>query len=152
MISSTAVRQHVLLGHLEQAAAMLGRPFSILGTVEKGDHVGHQLGYPTANLNPQNEALPADGVYAVRVRIAQEQLGGVVNIGVRPTFAGRIRKRQFEVHIFDFDRDIYGQEVEVVFLARLRDEKKFDSADALKEQIAADVRAARALVEKGGQG
>jgi len=152
MISSTAVRQHVLHGRLDRAAAMLGRPFSILGTVEKGDHVGHQLGYPTANLNPQNEALPPDGVYAVRLRIAQEQLGGVVNIGVRPTFTDRVRKREFEVHIFDFDREIYGQDVEVVFLAKLRDEKKFDSVDALKGQIAVDVRAARALVGKGGQG
>jgi len=152
MISSTAVRQHVLHGRLDRAAAMLGRPFSILGTVKQGGHVGHQLGYPTANLNPQNEALPPDGVYAVRVQVGREQLGGVVNIGFRPTFADRVRQREFEVHIFDFDRDIYGQDVEVVFLEKLRDEKKFDSTDALKGQIAADVRAARAIMAKGDQG
>ena len=146
MISSTAVRQHVLAGNLDRAAAMLGRPFSILGTVEKGDHRGHQLGYPTANLNPHNEALPPDGVYAVRVLIGQETLGGVVNIGVRPTFAGRDRQRVLEVHIFDFDRDLYGQNIEVVFLKKLRDERKFDSVDALKAQITADAQAARAIV------
>ncbi len=151
MISSTGVRQHVLQGRLDRAAAMLGRPFTILGTVEQGDHRGHQLGYPTANLNPHDEALPPNGVYAVRVLVANETLGGVVNIGVRPTFAGGEHQRAFEVHIFDFDRDLYEQEVEVLFLQKLRDEKKFDSVDALKQQIAADVQAARDIVAKGNQ-
>ena len=146
MISSTAVRQHVLHGQIDRAAIMLGRPFSILGTVEKGDRVGQELGYPTANLNPHNEIMPPDGVYAARVLIAREQFGGVANIGVRPTFANRDRKRVLEVHIFDFDRKIYGQDLEVLFLQKLRDERKFDSVDALRAQIAADERAARTVV------
>jgi len=150
MISSTAVRQHVLRGQLDRAAAMLGRPFSTLGTVEKGDRLGRTLGFPTANLNPHNEVIPPDGIYAVRVFMGPEQFGGVVNIGVRPTFAGRERKRQLEVHIFDFDREIYGQDLDVCFLKKLRDEQKFDSADALKAQIAADLQTARAIIASTG--
>ncbi len=88
MISSTAIRQHVLRGQLDRASAMLGRTFSILGTVEPGDQRGRELGFPTANLNPHDEALPPDGVYAVHVVIGPEQFNGVVNIGVRPTFPG----------------------------------------------------------------
>jgi riboflavin kinase/FMN adenylyltransferase len=148
MISSTAVRQHVLHGQIDRAAVMLGRPFSILGTVEKGDRVGHELGYPTANLNPHNEIMPPDGVYAARVLIAKEQFGGVANIGVRPTFANRDRKRVLEVHIFDFDRKIYGQDLEVLFLQKLRDERKFDSVDALRAQIAADEQTAREIINQ----
>jgi riboflavin kinase / FMN adenylyltransferase len=146
MISSSAIRQHVVHGRLDRAAAMLGRPFSILGTVEPGDHRGHELGFPTANLDPHNEVLPPDGVYAVRVAIAAEQFGGVVNIGVRPTFAERQPRRVLEVHIFDLRRDLYGKDIEVFFLAKLRDEQKFGSVEALKTQIAADVRAARQTI------
>jgi riboflavin kinase/FMN adenylyltransferase len=146
MISSTAVRQHVLHGRLDRAAAMLGRPFSILDTVKQGDRIGHQLGYPTANLDPHNELMPPDGVYAARVVIGAEKLGGVVNIGVRPTFADRDRTRRLEVHILDFNREIYGQDLEVLFLQRLRDEKKFDSTEALRAQIADDEQAARPIL------
>lgn len=146
MISSTAVRQHVLAGHLDAAAAMLGRPFSVLGTVEHGDRRGHELGFPTANLNPHNEALPPNGVYAVRAVFAGEQLGGVVNIGVRPTFAGGSGVRVLEIHLLDFDREIYGQDIEVQFVRKLRDEQKFESAEKLRQQIAADVQAARTIL------
>jgi riboflavin kinase/FMN adenylyltransferase len=146
MIRSTAVREHVLCGRLERAAEMLGRPFSILGTIEKGDRHGHELGYPTANLNPHNEAMPPDGIYAVRVLLGNEQLGGVANIGVRPTFDDRAHRRILEVHIFDFDSEIYGQDLEVCFLKKLRDEKKFDPPDALKAQIAADLKTARRIL------
>lgn len=145
MISSTAVRQHVVTGNLERAAAMLGRPFSILGTVEKGDHRGRELGFPTANLDPHNEALPPNGVYAVRVAFGVERFGGVVNIGIRPTFEGE-RQRVLEVHIFEFMREIYGMDIEVEFVKKLRDERKFESAAELKTQIAADVGVARQLL------
>jgi riboflavin kinase/FMN adenylyltransferase len=144
MISSTAVRKHVLAGDLERAAAMLGRPFSVLGSVEHGDHRGHELGFPTANVNPHNEVLPPDGVYAARVCLGDQRLPGVVNIGVRPTFAGTARR--LEVHIFEIDRGLYGQEIEVEFVQKLREERKFESPDALKEQIAADVAAARQVL------
>ncbi len=148
MISSTAVRQHVLHGHLDRAAAMLGRPFSILGTVVAGDRVGQKLGFPTANLDSQGELLPPDGVYAVRAGLSNESLAGVANIGTRPTFADREHKRILEVHLFDFDHEIYGQELEVSFLHKIRAEKKFESIDALKAQIAADVQAARNLARQ----
>ena len=146
MISSTAVRQHVLNGRLDRAAAMLGRPFSVIGTVETGDHRGHELGFPTANLNPHDEVLPPDGVYAVRALTGQGTFGGVANIGVRPTFEHHIPQRILEVHILNFDGEIHGQDVEVQFLQKLRDEKRFDSVDALRTQIAEDVRIARKLL------
>ena len=147
MVSSTAIRQHVLHGRLDRAAAMLGRRFSILGTVEPGDHRGRELGFPTANLNPHDETLPPDGVYAVGVVIGAEQFGGVVNIGVRPTFAGTKPRRILEVHVLDLARDLYAKDVEVVFLSKLRDEQKFGSVDALKAQITADIQAARKILE-----
>jgi riboflavin kinase/FMN adenylyltransferase len=147
MVSSTAIRQHVLHGRLDRAAAMLGRHFSILGTVEPGDHRGRELGFPTANLNRHDEVLPPDGVYAVRVTIGAEQFGGVVNIGVRPTFGEAEPRRVLEVHVLDLARDLYAKDVEVVFLSKLRDEKKFASVDALKSQIAADIQAARKILK-----
>jgi riboflavin kinase/FMN adenylyltransferase len=146
MISSTAIRQHVLDGHLDRVAAMLGRLFSVLGKVEPGDHRGRELGFPTANLNPHNEILPPDGVYAVRAVIGEQTLGGVVNIGVRPTFDDHPSQRMLEVHLLDFNREIYGCDVEVQFLQKLRDEKKFASMEALKAQIAADIQTARKLL------
>jgi riboflavin kinase/FMN adenylyltransferase len=146
MISSTAIRKHVLNGRLDRAAAMLGRSFSILGTVEPGDHRGRELGFPTANLNPHNEVLPPDGVYAVRVIVGEEPFGGVVNIGVRPTFAGTQPQRTLEVHILDFARELYGQKIEVLLLSKLRDEQRFASAEALKTQIAADICEARKVL------
>jgi len=150
MISSTAIRQHVLGGRLDRAAAMLGRPFSVLGTVEPGDHRGRELGFPTANLNPHNEVLPPDGVYVARAVIGRELRGGVVNIGVRPTFADRAPARILEIHLLDFDRDVYDQDVDVQFLQKLRDEKKFASAEVLKTQIAGDIQAARAILKTPG--
>ncbi len=163
MISSTAVRQHVQSGNLDCAAAMLGRSFSILGTVEKGDGVGRQLGFPTANLNSHHEAFPPDGVYACRVKlvgqgsslsaspdlnklVACSTFNGVINLGRRPTFSERSHQRVLEVHLLDFNQDIYGQEIEVIFVSKLRNEQKFESVSALKTQIASDIVAARKLI------
>lgn len=146
MISSSAVRQHVLHGRLDRAAAMLGRPFSLLGTVEPGDHRGRDLGFPTANLNPHNEVLPPDGVYAARVRLADQHLAGVVNVGRRPTFQHATPGRLIEVHILDFSGDIYGRDIEVVFIQKLRGEQKFISAEALQTQIRADIATTRHLL------
>ena len=146
MISSTAVRQHILAGNLDRAAMMLGRPFSILGTVVKGDGVGNQLGFPTANLDSHHEAFPPDGVYLTRVSVAGgKTVTGVINLGRRPTFEGRSHQRVLEVHLLDFHRDIYGQELEVIFLQKLRGEQRFADVSALKLQIAADIAAARQL-------
>jgi riboflavin kinase/FMN adenylyltransferase len=146
MISSSAVRQLVLCGQLDRAAAMLGRPYSLLGTVEPGDHRGRSLGFPTANLNPHNEVLPPDGVYAARVLAGNERFLGVVNVGLRPTFQHATPGRLIEVHILDVDRDFYGQEIEVVLIQKLRGEQKFASAAALVEQIRADVATTRQLL------
>jgi riboflavin kinase/FMN adenylyltransferase len=146
MISSTAIRRHVQGGQLDRAAEMLGRPFSILGTVEPGDQRGRQLGFPTANLDPRDEVLPPDGVYVVRVIVGSERLGGVVNIGMRPTFVGVQARHVLEVHILDFTRDLYAQDVEVCFLSKLRDEQKFDSVDSLRKQITEDIEAARKIL------
>jgi riboflavin kinase / FMN adenylyltransferase len=145
-ISSTAIREHIRHGNLDRAAAMLGRPYSILGTVEKGDGIGHQLGFPTANLNPHNEAFPPDGVYATHICLAGTTYGGVLNLGRRPTFEDRSHKRVLEVHVLDFNHDLYNQEIEAVFCQKLRDEKKFASVEELKKQIASDVLAARQLL------
>ena len=147
MISSTAVRQHIFDGNLDRAATMLGRPFSILGTVVKGDGIGHQLGYPTANVYPApgGEAFPPDGVYLTRVTVAGQTLTGVINLGRRPTFTDRSHQRLLEVHLLDFNRDIYGQELEVTFLQKLRGEQKFATVGDLKIQIAADIATARQL-------
>jgi riboflavin kinase / FMN adenylyltransferase len=143
MISSTAIRQYILRGQLDRAAAMLGRQFSVLGTVEPGDHRGREIGFPTANLNPHDEVLPPDGVYVVRVLLGQGSFGGVANIGTRPTFEQHNVRRILEVHVLNFDAAIYGQDVEVEFEKKLRNERKFDSVGALKQQIAADVESAR---------
>lgn len=142
MISSSAVRQHILHGHLDRAGVMLGRPFSLLGTVEPGDHRGLQLGFPTANLNLHNEVLPPDGVYAARV----EDRAAVVNVGLRPTFSHDTPRRLIEVHILDFTGDLYGKDLEVALSKRIRGEQKFPSAEALKDQIRADIAAARRIL------
>ncbi|HUJ10066.1 MAG TPA: bifunctional riboflavin kinase/FAD synthetase [Verrucomicrobiae bacterium] len=146
MISSTVIRQHVLNGRLDRAGAMLGRPFSIVGTVMAGDRRGHELGFPTANVDSHSEVLPPDGVYAVRILLGRGSLGGVANVGVRPTFEQPTAGRVLEVHILDFDNKIYGQEIEVEFVKKLREEQRFESIDALKRQIAADAQAAGKLL------
>ena len=143
VVSSTAIRRHILWGDLDRAARLLGRPYSILGTVERGDQVGRQLGFPTANLNPHNEVLPPDGVYVVRARWAGRTAGGVMNVGVRPTFTDRSERRLVEVHVLDFNGDLYGVELEVDFVAALRPEQRFPSVADLRRQIAIDVGQAR---------
>ena len=146
MISSTAVRQHVLHGNLDRAQAMLGRRFSVLGTVVRGDTLGRQLGYPTANINPHNEVLPANGVYAVLVHIGQAVHPGMANIGVRPTVQADASEHRLEVHLLDFTGDLYGQDLEVEFCSKLRAEQKFDSLSALRAQLARDEHAARSAL------
>jgi riboflavin kinase/FMN adenylyltransferase len=124
---------------------MLGRDYTILGTVERGSQVGHRLGFPTANLSAHSEQFPPNGVYAAEARLDGERLRGVVNLGTRPTIAGGSPSRVLELHLFDFERDIYGREVEVRFVKYLRPEKKFENLEALRAQIARDVADAREL-------
>ena len=148
-ISSTAIRESVQAGEMQYACRMLGRHFQIRGTVEAGrDRGGKLLGFPTANLKLEDELIPKTGIYAVTVETRGGLLQGVANIGYSPTFDDR----QFtvEVHILDFKEFIYGQRIRVNFIKRIRDEIKFSSLSALKDQIAKDVETARRLLAENG--
>jgi riboflavin kinase/FMN adenylyltransferase len=145
VVSSSLIRRLITKGDIAKAADILGRPVSVLGTVIRGRARGRILGYPTANINPHHETIPPSGVYAVRVRYKNRTFGGVLNIGFRPTFhddAGTAEPT-IEVHIFDFDKSVYGEGLEILFVARLRDEKKFRDRESLIAQIARDTRQAQ---------
>ncbi len=146
IVSSTLIRGAVQSGDLAKAARLLGRDYSILGTVVQGAQIGRKLGFPTANLSAHNEQFPPNGVYAVNASLDGEQLKGVVNIGVRPTIANASGERLLELHLFDFERDIYGRDIEVFFRAFIRVEQKFAGLDELKAQIAKDAEQAREIL------
>ncbi|MDI6767235.1 MAG: bifunctional riboflavin kinase/FAD synthetase [Bacteroidota bacterium] len=139
IISSTKIRTLLQNGNVEKAMKFLNRPYSIEGTVIAGDRRGESLGFPTANILPEssNKLIPADGVYCVKVSINEQQIFGMLNIGVKPTF-GSESKQIIEVNIFNFDGDIYGKKIRVYFLKRLRDEKKFSSKEDLINQLERD--------------
>ena len=143
-VSSTRIRAAVAAGDVEEAAHMLGRPYGLGGIVVRGDGRGRGLGWPTANLAVDNELLAADGVYVTRLGITAlgEALPSVTNVGTRPTVYER-HPRLVECHVLDFDRDIYGERVELELLCRLRPERKFTSVEELREQIGRDAEAAR---------
>jgi len=143
VVSSTAIRQAVEVGDLVKATQMLGREYTILGTVVRGEHLGRKLGFPTANLSAHSEQFPPNGVYVVEARLAGALYRGVANLGFRPTVAAGKPERLLELHLFDLDCEIYGEEIEVRFVRYLRPEQKFADVEALKAQIAADVRQAR---------
>lgn len=138
-VSSTRIRQAIRDGNLDSAAAMLGRPYTVIGTVITGKHLGRTIGFPTANLTTGDAQLPPDGVWAVRARINDgPPLNAIANLGVRPTVDGI--NHILEVHFFDFSQEIYGAALEIEFLGLVRNEMKFPSLDALKAQIAEDIR------------
>lgn len=137
-VSSTLVRNALSAGWLDKAHALLGRPYSISGSVVHGARIGRTLGFPTANVHMRHERPALTGVYAVKLN----DLPAVANLGLRPTIAG-IPKLKLEVHVLDFEGDLYGRHVQVQFLHKLRDEQKFDSLDALKAHIAKDIVVAR---------
>jgi riboflavin kinase/FMN adenylyltransferase len=141
LVSSSAIRSAVERGDFETASRMLGRPYAVCGRVVQGQHRGVALGFPTANLYLRGMQLPPDGVYAVRVHADGVERGGVANLGFNPTFGNRART--LEAHLFDFEGDLYRRRIEVCFVARLRAERKFPSAEALANQIREDVAAAR---------
>jgi len=144
-ISSTLIRDHLHSGRVEAATRLLGRPHDVDGLVVKGDQRGRQIGFPTANLSPEPVLLPRDGVYAVWAQAEgwSAPREGVANLGVRPTFdAGR----SLEVHLLDFEGDLYGETVRVAFMQRLRDEQRFDGIEALKAQLHRDCEAGRAIL------
>ncbi len=141
-VSSTRIREALARGDLEQARHLLGRPYRICGRVAHGDKRGRTIGFPTANIHLHRRVSPVTGVYAVSVRgVGEAPLPAVANVGKRPTVGG-IEPR-LEVHLFDFDGDLYGAHLQVEFRLKLRDEQRFESFDALKQQIARDAAAAR---------
>jgi riboflavin kinase/FMN adenylyltransferase len=146
-ISSTRIRQAIRDGNLEDAKQMLGRPYSVIGTVVEGRKLGRTIGFPTANLATGEAQLPPDGVWAVHALFPDgRKLRGVANLGMRPTVGGTTRS--LEVHLFDFSGDLYDQELEIRFENHLRGEIKFPSLDALRTQIQRDVDAAREVFAK----
>lgn len=142
-ISSTRIREAVCRGDLDAASQMLGRAYALAGRVVKGGGLGRQLGFPTANLDVAGLVLPPRGVYAVHVRAGDRAQRAVMNIGVRPTLRDPEPKLCVEAHLLDFEGDLYDQELEVTFAARLRDEQRFSSLAELQKQIARDIAKAR---------
>jgi riboflavin kinase/FMN adenylyltransferase len=137
VVSSSILRDLISNGKIEEASRLLGRPYSIEGEVVHGAHRGQTIGFPTANLHTANEVLPAFGVYAVHADVGGRRFQGVASIGIRPTFdAGPV---SIEVYLFGFEGDLYGQQMEVSFVKRLRGEEKFADVDSLVRQIRKDV-------------
>ncbi len=137
------MRNALAAGALEKACELLGRPYSISGKVVHGAKRGRQLGYPTANVHMRHERPALTGVYAVKLSVGKlDCMNAVANLGVRPTIAG-VPKLMLEVHVFDFNGNLYDKHVHVEFFHKVRDEMKFDSLDALKAQIAQDVEVAK---------
>ena len=147
IVSSTAIRKAVENGDLAKAAKMLGREYTILGTVVSGDNLGKKIGFPTANLSAHSEQFPPNGVYFAEAALHGAICPGVINLGFRPTVSSGNSERVLEIHLFDFDHDIYGKDLEVRFLKYLRPEKKFENVDALVRQIQADVQQGRELAK-----
>lgn len=147
-VSSTRIREAVAAGEMNRCEPWLGRPYTVFGMVVHGRRLGRQIGFPTANVEPAHEQLPPDGVYAVETRIGGhgEPLGGVANLGMRPTVSEIEKQRRLEIHLFDFAEDLYGRSLETRFLRHLRGEQSFDGIDQLKAAITADAQAARRVL------
>lgn len=143
VVSSTGIRSAVEKGDFVTAAKMLGREYTILGTVKRGTQLGHKLGFPTANLSAHSEQFPPNGVYSAEAKLRGAVLRGVANLGYRPTVQSAKPERTLEVHLFDLDQKIYGEDLELRFVRFLRPEQKFANLDALAAQIARDVEEAR---------
>jgi riboflavin kinase / FMN adenylyltransferase len=142
-VSSTSIRELLLLGDLEAVTRFLGRPYSIVGEVEHGRGIGTELGFPTANITPHHNATPAQGVYAGEAIVGDVRKPAAINIGFAPTIPHD--EMTIEAFLLDFDADVRGQRIEITFLERLRGELKFESRDALVEQIGLDVERVRAI-------
>jgi riboflavin kinase / FMN adenylyltransferase len=140
LVSSSQVRASLREGDVERTAELLGRPYSVPGEVVEGDGRGRNIGIPTANLKIWPErAIPKAGVYACLADVSGETVGAVTNVGFRPTFENQPPSPIIETHLLDFDGDIYGREIRLEFLIRLRDERRFPSVQALVDQIHQDI-------------
>lgn len=138
-VSSTRIREAIRAGDLDQAGQMLGRNYSLAGAVLRGDGIGRNLGFPTANIDTAGLVLPPNGVYAVHAQAGTDSWRAVLNIGFRPTLSHPAPQLRVEAHLLGFHGDLYGRELELSFVEKLRDERKFDSLAGLKEQIARDI-------------
>ncbi len=148
-VSSSRIRQLLAEGKVNLARRMLGRPYGVEGRVERGNERGHELGFPTANLHPQNRVIPRNGVYVTGTLIEGVWRRSVTNVGVRPTF-GAEAEPSVETFVIKWSGDLYGDVVRIRFLYRLRDEKRFGSVEELKRQIQRDVGRAQSYFERGG--
>jgi riboflavin kinase/FMN adenylyltransferase len=148
-VSSSKIRQLLAAGQVNLARRMLGRPYGVEGRVEHGSERGHKLGFPTANLHPHNRVIPRNGVYVTGTLIDGQWRRSVTNVGLRPTFADAAEP-SVETFVMNWDGDLYGDVVRVRFLYRLRDERKFNSVEELKKQIARDVDRAHDYFERAG--
>jgi riboflavin kinase / FMN adenylyltransferase len=144
-VSSTRIREALRAGDLDAASQMLGRAYSIAGPVIEGDKLGRKLGFPTANIDPTGLALPPSGVYAIHALTGGKTHRAVLNIGTRPTLGNPNPPLRVEAHLLDFHGELYGQELEIVFAEKLRNEIKFPSVDELKAQIARDIERAKSV-------
>jgi riboflavin kinase/FMN adenylyltransferase len=144
-VSSTRIREAVRAGELDAASQMLGRAYSIAGPVIEGNKLGRKIGFPTANLDATGLALPPSGVYAIHAIIRGKTHRAVLNIGTRPTLGEPNPPLRVEAHLLDFNSELYGEELEIVFAEKLRDEQKFPSIDELKAQITRDIERAKSL-------
>ena len=150
VVSSTAIRNALAKGDMARVHSMIGRSFSLHGYVILGEGRGKELGFPTANLEINSEqSLPADGVYATQAYIDGKAYQSITNIGQRPTFGGG--ERVVEVYVLDYHKDLYGQELEIDIIERLRSEQQFDTADELKKQLAEDIRQGRTILNYRGR-
>lgn len=147
VVSSTRIRRLVSEGRVEEAGALLGRHYAVQGTVVEGARRGRGLGFPTANLASDNELVPPNGVYATFLTLDGVVHRAVTNVGVRPTFGDAVT-RSIETHVLGFEGDLYGRTVDVAFVQRIRDEKRFADVEALRGQIAADVQHAERLFDR----
>jgi len=147
VISSTEIRKLIGIGNVAEAARLLGHPYSLRGPVIRGDQRGRTIGFPTANIRYAREKMiPANGIYACWAYLNDRRYRAAINIGINPTFTPDKQIPNVEAYLLDFDREIYGEDLQLNFVARLRNELKFDSVDALVEQIGKDVAQVRELL------
>ena len=143
-VSSTRIRNELMNNNFDIAEELLGRPYTFSGKVVHGQHLGRTIDTPTANIWLPDQRLPIKGVYAVKCKLKNEQLNGIANMGLRPTVGGD--KPVLEVHLFNFNQDIYAKRLQVRFIKKIRDEKKFDNLDMLKLQIQEDISLAKNIL------
>ncbi len=143
-VHSTRIREAITRGDLGLASQLLGRNYSMSGTVVEGDGRGRQIGFPTANIEPGEQICPPNGVYAIRAKLTNKWFDGVLNIGTRPTFDGT--KFQVESHLFNFDQIVYGETIEICFIEKIRNERKFSDMQALVQQIQRDIAVANEIL------